>query len=36
MDIVVSITGIDISKSTFQLHGATSSGEPVAEMKRVG
>ena len=29
MDKVVSIIGIDISKSCFHLHGATASGEPV-------
>ena len=29
----VSIIGIDISKSSFQVHGATSSGEPVLRKK---
>ena len=30
----VSIIGIDISKSSFQVHGATASGEPVLRSKR--
>ena len=29
----VSIIGIDISKSSFQIHGATASGEPVLRKK---
>ena len=29
----VSIIGIDISKSSFQLHGATADGAPVLRKK---